>query len=76
MTRRIRDLSRALTTVVEPYGARLVGIRLANSGHLHATIACGAESFVVYAALTPSIPGTKNEVAFARRRLRQMWRHP
>ena len=52
--RRIRDLQRDLSTVAEPFGAKLLGIRLANSGHLHATIACGAKIFVVYAALTPS----------------------
>jgi hypothetical protein len=71
-TRRIRDLQRELTTVAEPYGARLIGIKLANSGHLHATIACGAKIFVVYAGLTPSKPSTKREVSFVKRRLREL----
>jgi hypothetical protein len=35
-TRHIRDLQRELTTVAEPFGAKLINIRLANSGHLHA----------------------------------------
>jgi hypothetical protein len=71
-TRRIRDLQRDLSTVAEPFGAKLLGIRLANSGHLHATIACGAKIFVVYAGLTPSKPSTKKEASFVRRRLREL----
>ena len=71
-TRRIRDLQRDLSTVAEPFGAKLVGIRLANSGHLHATIACGAKIFVVYAGLTPSKPSTKKEASFVKRKLREL----
>jgi hypothetical protein len=72
-TRRIRDLQRELSTVAEPFGAKLVDIRLANSGHLHATMACGAKIFVIYAALTPSDQrANRTQAAFVKRKLREL----
>jgi hypothetical protein len=72
-TRRIRDLKRELASVAEPFGAKLIGIRSANSGHLHATITCGTKIFVVYAALTPSDRrANRRQAPFVKRRLREL----
>jgi hypothetical protein len=71
--RHIRDLKRELTTVAEPFGAKLVDIRLANSGNLHATIACGGKLFLVYTGLTPSDRrANRQRVSFVKRRLREL----
>jgi hypothetical protein len=71
--RRIRDLQRELTAVAEPFGARLVDIQHTGSSHLRATIACGAATLDVFAALTPSDwRANKQQAAFVRRRLRKL----
>jgi hypothetical protein len=75
-TRRIRDLKRELTAVSEPFGAKLVDIQHTGSSHLRATISCGAGTFDIYAALTPSDwRASKHQSAFVRRRLRELTGH-
>ena len=71
--RRIRDLRRELATVAEPFGAKLVGIEHTGSSHLRETIACGAATLDVFAALTASDwRASKQQAAFVRRRLRKL----
>jgi hypothetical protein len=72
-TRRIRDLQRDLSTVAEPFGARLVGIEHTGGSHLRATISYGAATFDVFTGLTPSDRRTnKQQASFVRRRLREL----
>jgi hypothetical protein len=71
--RRIRDLQRELTAVADPFGAKLVDIQHTGSSHLRARISCGAATFDIYAALTPSDWRTnRQQASFVRRRLREL----
>jgi hypothetical protein len=73
MKRRLRDLRRELATVAEPFGAKVTGIEYTGSSHLVATIACGAATLDVYAALTPSDwRANRQQASFLKRKLREL----
>jgi hypothetical protein len=71
MNARDRDLSRLLSAIAAEAGARLVGIRKTNGGHIRASFDRGGPLFL---AATPSdnARALKNDAAQAKRLLRRI----
>jgi hypothetical protein len=70
---RTRDLKRELMTLAEPFGARLVDIKITGGGHFCATIACGASTFDIYTGWSPSDwRAARKRSSFVKRKLREL----